>query len=120
MAYSEDLRLKVIRARLELNVSIKETAKTFGIGLDTVKRWTREYKQEGKTKATTETMGLKPLIRGENKELFLSLLEEFPDATLVELSAMLWERAGIEIGESGLSRTCTRLGITRKKTAPRK
>ena len=84
MASSADLGLKVICARLELNMSIKREKRKLQ-----PKRWE-----------------LRPVIRGENQELFLSLIEEFPDSTLVELSAPFWEKEGIEMGESGLSRMC--------------
>ena len=110
----------MIRARLEKGLQVKEIEDLFGVSDSSVKLWVREFKQSGKTKAAKGNRGAKAQIRGENEVLFRALLEEFPDATLVELSNLLWERAGIEIGESGLSRTCKRLGITRKKNASRK
>ena len=65
MAHSEDVRLKVIRARLKLNMSINQTAEVFDIGTNTVKRWIREYRAEGKTKPKKGKRGAKARPQGE-------------------------------------------------------
>ncbi len=117
MAHSEELRLKVIRARTKLSMSIRRTAEVFGIGEETVKRWMREYKHSGKTKPIKGNRGAKRILQGESELLFLKLVQDYPEATLVEFSNLLWEHGEIEISPSSLSRALKRLGITRKKNS---
>jgi transposase len=53
MAYSNDLRSRIVKAVNERGVSIPEAAKTFEVGSATVERYLRRYRESGDLQAHT-------------------------------------------------------------------
>ena len=78
-AYSLDLRKKIVAAK-ERGMPTSEVARTFGVGLSTVKRYAAAAR-EGKPLAPKRRPGSKPKL-GEAARKFLEAdLEERPAAT---------------------------------------
>ena len=75
MGYSVDFKKRAVAYRLEGH-TIAETSKIFGIGTDTLRRWTKQYRETG-------DLSPKPLNR-TFKKIDLEKLKEFvkkhPDA----------------------------------------
>src|SRR5438445_12277924 len=113
-AYSPDLRAKIMAA-VDAGMSKSQAARTFRVGLATIKRYAALRRDHG-TLAPTPHPGRRPLIRSEQqKEVLRAQLLAHPDAYLDEHCA-LWEaQTGVRLSTSAMSRTIRRLGFTRKK-----
>ena len=104
MAYSEDLRKKVIEYVNEGH-TLESAQKVFKVGLATIKRWKKQYVETGK-------LNKKPLERGFKKldpEKLLAYINERPDAYLSEIAETF--KCSVEAVRKALKR----LKITRKK-----
>lgn len=114
-AYSEDLRIKIVEAR-ERDMPTVEVAKTFGVGVSSVKRYVATAR-EGRSLAPKRHPGSRPKIDENVRKLLELDLEERPAATLYERRAFLELTAGVRVSESTISRMLRRLGWSRKKIA---
>ena len=118
-AYSLDLRKKIVAAK-ERGMPTSEVARTFGVGLSSVKRYAATAR-EGKPLAPKRRPGSKPKLGGAARKLLEADLEERPDATLPERREFLRRVAGVSVSDSTVSRMLKQMGWTRKKDgwAPR-
>ncbi len=112
-AYSLDLRKKIIEAK-ERGMPTSEVAKTFGVGVSTVKRYAATAR-EGRPLAPKKHPGSKPKIDDGARRLLEADLEERPAATLPERREFLRRTCGVSVSDSTVSRMLKRLGWTRKK-----
>jgi transposase len=112
-AYSLDLRKKIIEAK-ERGMPTVEVAKTFGVGVSTVKRYAATAR-EGRPCAPKKHPGSKPKIDEGARRLLEADLEERPAATLPERREFLRRTCGVSVSDSTVSRMLKRLGWTRKK-----
>ena len=112
-AYSLDLRKKIVAAK-ERGRPTSEVARTFGVGLSTVKRYAAAAR-EGKPLAPKKRPGSKPKLDEAARRLLEADLEERPAATLPERREFLSRVAGVRVSDSTVSRMLKRLGWSRKK-----
>ena len=112
-AYSLDLRKKIVAAK-ERGTPTAEVAKTFGVGLSTVKRYAAAAR-EGEPLAPKRRPGSKPKLGEAARKLLEADLEERPAATLPERREFLRRVAGVSVSDSTVSRMLKRMGWTRKK-----
>jgi transposase len=112
-AYSLDLRKKIGEAR-ERGMPTAEVAKTFSVGLSTVKRYAATARQ-GKSLIPKKRPGSKPKLDEAARKLLEADLQERPAATLPQRSEFLGRMAGVSVSDSTISRMLRRLGWTRKK-----
>jgi transposase len=112
-AYSLDLRKKIIEAK-ERGMPTSEVARTFGVGISTVKRYAATARQ-GRPLAPKKHPGSKPKIDEGARRLLEADLEERPAATLPERREFLRRTCGVSVSDSTVSRMLKRLGWTRKK-----
>ena len=112
-AYSLDLRKKIVEAK-ERGIPTSEVAKTFGVGVSTVKRYAATAR-EGRPLAPKKHPGSKPKIDEGARRLLEADLEERPAATLPERREFLRRTCGVSVSDSTVSRMLKRLGWTRKK-----
>jgi transposase len=91
-----------------------EVARTFGVGLSTVKRYAATARQ-GKSLAPKKRPGSKPKLDEAAQKLLEADLQERPAATLPQRREFLWRVAGVDVSDSTVSRMLKRLGWTRKK-----
>jgi transposase len=112
-AYSLDLRKKIVAAK-ERGMPTSEVARTFGVGLSTVKRYAAAAR-EGKPLAPKRRPGSKPKLGEAARKLLQADLEERPAATLPQRREFLRRVAGVSVSDSTVSRVLKRMGWTRKK-----
>jgi transposase len=112
-AYSLDLRKKIVEAK-ERGMPTAEVARTFSVGLSTVKRYAATARQ-GKSLAPKKRPGSKPKLDEAARELLEADLQERPAATLPQRREFLGRMAGVSVSDSTISRMLRRLGWTRKK-----
>src|SRR3712207_9518204 len=79
-AYSEDLRKKIVEA-VERGMPKVEAAKTFGVGVSSVKRYVAAAR-EGRSLAPKKRPGSKPKMDETARRLLEADVEERPEATL--------------------------------------
>jgi transposase len=91
-----------------------EAAKTFGVGISSVKRYVATYREE-RSLAPKKRPGSKPKLDEGARRLLESDLEERPAATLPQRREYLRTVCGVEVSDSTLSRMLGRMGWSRKK-----
>src|SRR5215212_6919423 len=118
-AYSTDLRERLILAYEAGEGTLDEVADTFGVSRCTVVRMMRLWRSG---------QSLEPLPHGGgypatlNERLLVRLQEQVaaqPDATLSELFSFLKRKARAQVHPSNICRALQKLGLPRKKKAPR-
>jgi transposase len=112
-AYSLDLRKKIVEAR-QRGMPTSEVAKTFGVGVSSVKRYAATAR-EGRSLAPKKRPGSKPKMDEAAVRLLEADLRERPTATLPQRREYLSGVAGVRVSESTISRALRRLGWSRKK-----
>src|SRR5215217_3041778 len=117
-AYSEDLRKKIVEA-LERGMPKIEAARTFGVGISSVKRYVASYR-EGRSLVPKKRPGSKPKLNEGARKLLEANLEDHPEATLPQRREFL-RRVYVEFRSATLrfSRMLRRMGWTRKKIGGR-
>jgi transposase len=114
-AYSEDLRKKIVEA-VEREMLKIEAAKTFGVGISSVKRYVAAARA-GRSLAQKERPGSKPKLNETARRLLEADLRERPATTLPQRREFLQRVAGVRVSDSTVSRMLKRMGWTRKKTS---
>src|ERR671910_3178981 len=111
-AYSLDLRKKIVAAK-ERGMPTSEVARTFGVGLSTVKRYAAAAR-EGEPLAPKRRPGSKPKLGESARKLLEADLQERPAATLPERREFLRRGRGGGGSDSTGFRGLKRLGWRRK------
>jgi transposase len=112
-AYSLDLRKKIVEAK-ERSIPTAEVARTFGVGVSSVKRYAAAAR-EGRSLVPKKHPGSKPKLDGAARKLLEADLQERPAATLPERREFLRRAASVEVSDSTVSRMLRRMGWSRKK-----
>ena len=84
MGYSVDLRKRGVSYRLEGH-TIAETSRTFGIGIDTLRRWMKQYRETGdlspkplnRTFKKIDPVKLKAFIKEHSDAILKEIAEQF-------------------------------------------
>jgi transposase len=112
-AYSEDLRKKIVEA-VERGMPKIEAARTFDIGISSVKRYVATVRQ-GRSLAPKKRPGSKPKLDESARRLLEADLRERPTATLPQRREFLRRTRAVEVSDSTVSRVLKRMGWSRKK-----
>jgi transposase len=112
-AYSKDLRRKIVDA-IERGMPKAQAARTFGVGISTVKRYATKV-QRGESLEPGKAPGKPPKIDERAKKLLEVDLEERPFATLRERCEYVEAISGVSVSRSTMCRAIARIGSTRKK-----
>ena len=112
-AYSEDLRRKIMDA-IERGMPKVQAARTFGVGISTVKRYaTKAHK--GEPLEPGKAPGKRPKMDERVSKLLEEDLKEHPFATLRERCEYVEAISGVSMSRSTMCRAISRIGSTRKK-----
>lgn len=116
MAYSLDLRKRVIEAYYEKKIGAQRTiAKIFSISLSTVQRWLKQYQEKGAVQPAGHGGGNRAKLDEKELEIVYQLQMAKPDSTLTELLREFEKEIGKKVSESTISRALQKLRLTRKK-----
>ena len=112
-AYSKDLRQKIVDA-IERGMPKAEAARTFGIGISTVKRYATKA-QRGEPLEPGKAPGKPPKMDQRVRKLLEEDLKERPFVTLRERCDYVEAIGGVSVTRSTMCRAIARIGSTRKK-----
>src|SRR5918993_6052390 len=112
-AYSEDLRRKIVDA-LGRGMPKAEAARTFGIGISTVKRYATKARR-GETLEPGKAPGRRPKMDERLSKLLEEDLKERPFVTLQQRCDYIEAISGVSVSRSAMCRAIARIGSTRKK-----
>ncbi len=101
-AYSEDLRKKIVEAK-QRGMPTIEVARTFGVGISSVKRYAK-VAREGGSLRPKRSPGRPPKADERARQLLEADLQKRPAATLSERCEYLASVAGLRVSESTISR----------------
>jgi transposase len=113
-AYSKDLREKIVDAIAQRGMPNTEAARTFGVGISTVKRYMSKA-QRGESLEPGKAPGRAPKIGERERKLLEEDLKERPFARLSERCDYLQAVSGIRVSRSTVCRAIERMEQTRKK-----
>lgn len=109
---SNDLRKRVVAARIEDGQSMGQIAERFLMPKGTVQNIIERYRDAGTVEPKPQNAGRKPAISGEALRKLERNVEQHSDATLSELR----DRCGFKVSVVTVHNTLKRLGFTRKKS----
>ncbi len=112
-AYSKDLREKIVDA-IGRGMPKAQAARTFGIGISTVKRYASKV-QRGEPLEPGKAPGKRPKMDERLSKLLKEDLKERPFATLRERCDYVKAISGLSVSRSTMCRAIARIGSTRKK-----
>jgi transposase len=112
-AYSKDLREKIVDA-IGRGMPKAQAARTFGIGISTVKRYASKA-QRGEPLEPGKAPGKRPKMDERLSKLLKEDLKERPFATLRERCDYVKVISGLSVSRSTMCRAIARIGSTRKK-----
>ena len=112
--YSNDFRLKIIRAYEQGEGSQRDLARLFGVSLSCIQDLLHRYRQTGSVVPKPHGGGNPGKIKP-----YLSVVEQLhhqhPDASLAERCEQLAVTAPVHIGRTTMHRTLRQVGLTRNK-----
>lgn len=111
--YSEDLRKKIVCA-VRRGMSKAQAARTFEVGLSSVKRYV-EKAHRGESLAPKKSPGSPPKLDQKVTRLLEADLKERPYTTLQQRRDYIEAVSGISVSRSTMCRTIARIGQSRKK-----
>ncbi len=115
VAYSTDLRTRVIDAWDAKAGTQRQLAERFRVSLSFVKRVLRRYRTSAQREAKPRGATLAPKINGEALALLQRLIANKPDILLEELCEQLEKRMQIKVSKPTMCRAMQRLQLPRKK-----
>lgn len=119
IAYSTDLRTRIIAAWQAQEGSQRQLAERFKVSLSFVQRVIRRYRQSGEQQAKPRGATLKPTLSGPLLETVRDLIAQQPDVFLRELCEQLEARTGVKVSVPTMHRTVQSLNLPRKKNTTR-
>ena len=114
MAYSQDLRDRVIDAVLVEGMSRRGAAVRFGVSETAAINWVKRVEQTG-SRVPAQLGRYKPMILAPHKEFLEAVHRDKPDITLQGLCDRLAGERGVKTYTSVMSRFLRHLGVTLKK-----
>lgn len=112
-SYSQDLRERVIAAAA--GASIRSVAERFGVSPAYVSKAAARARETGEWTARPQCSHQTPVLE-PYQEALMALLAEENDLTLAEICGWLELHHGVVVGQSCMSRSLRRFGITLKKS----
>lgn len=115
--HSSDLRQRIVDLYEQGEGSIRGLAERFQVSPDCVFKLIKRYRATGSVSPKPHAGGPQPALGADHHQVLLQLIEEDNDATLPQLAQRLEARTLVKVSPSTISRTLTKLNLTRKKKA---
>jgi transposase len=116
MAYSQDLRERVVKAIQRGDRSQAQVAQDFAVSLSFVEELWRRYRETGNCAIQAWHHGPRAKLADQEAALRTAVAAQ-PDAKLTDLCEQVRAPDGSRVSESAMSRALRRLKLTRKKRA---
>jgi transposase len=113
MAYSLDLRERVVRSRQNGRAKLW-IAREFGIGISTVKRYIKRYEQTGNVQVQRQGR-MQPKIGEGERAALQAQVDVHSEATLEEHIALWAASHGVRVSPSTMCRALQKVDRPRKK-----
>ena len=114
MAYSQDLRDRVIDAVLVEGMSRRAAAARYGVSETAAINWVRRVELTG-LRTPAKLGGYKPMMLAPHRAFLEAVCRDRPDVTLQGLCDRLLAERGVRTYTSVMSRFLRHLGVTLKK-----
>ena len=115
MAYSPDLRKRVMAAVRAGGQTLRQIAATFGISAPTLDLWCRRWRETGSV-AVKPWAGGPPRKLATSGEAIRAAVKRQPDLTLQELCDHIADTSGVVASPSMMGRELRLLKLPRKKS----
>ena len=118
--YSEDLRVRLVRAIQEEGISKSAAARLFGVSLSSVKRYARMAErgtERGTSLAPRKGGGRPPKADETTRKLLEEDVKERPALTVKERRRFLEHATGKALSDSTVGRLLKRMGFSQKNGA---
>ena len=116
--YSVDLRERLLGA-IDAGLSQAEAFRLFGVGTRTITRWRQQRRDTGR-RSPKPRPGRPSRIGPGQADILRTQVAQYPDATLAEHCTHWAAGLGVGVSIATMSRAIRRLGITLKKSPPRR
>ena len=116
MAYSTDLRQKIVRAYDEQLGSQRAIAELFGVSRSFVEKLLARRRSTDEIAPLPHGGGRQPHCTARDIALVQQHIKEQPDATLAEVCHRVHQEHSTSVSYSAMSRLLKRLGLARKKS----
>ncbi len=116
MAYSQDLRERVVKAIQRGDRSQAQVAEDFGVSLSFVEEVWRRYRETGSCAVKVWHHGPRAKLTGQEAVLRAAVAAK-PDMRLTDLCEQVRAADGSRVSANAMSRALRRLKLTRKKRA---
>ena len=113
-AYSVDLREKIVDGVLGRGMPKEEAARTFGVGVSSVKRYVKKA-QKGESLSPKKAPGRERKLGTSGMKLLEEDLHARPAVSYEERVEFLEGFLGVRVSKSTICRMIQRMGYTRKK-----
>ena len=115
MAYSLDLRKRIVDAVERGSRTKRAIAEFFGVHESFIYKLLRQKRERGDLAPLPHGGGATAKLTEADLPILYDLVAETPDATLAELRKQMKQRAGIKVSESTICRALQTLELTLKK-----
>jgi transposase len=119
VAYSTDLRTKILQAYQNKEGSQRQIAARFDVSSSFVRNLLRKYRETGEITAKPQGGDRRSKLKEQQQEMLKEIVSEKSDIYLHEIQSIVRERTGVNVSISSLSKTLTRLKLRRKKNSSR-
>ena len=114
--YSVDFRQKIIDVWEKEKISIRELAKRFNVAKSFIQKLLKQYRETGDIRPRPQGGSPPTKLNSEQLIILVEIIEANRDATLQELSNLLYEKTQIKVSRATLGRITKKL----KQSFPKK
>lgn len=121
--YSVDFRQKIIDVWEKERISIRELAKRFNVAKSFIQKLLKQYQETGDIRPRPQGGSPPSKLNSEQLVILVEIIEANRDATLQELSNLLYEKTEIKVSRATLGRITKKLKQSfpkKRHTSPKK
>jgi transposase len=121
--YSVDFRQKIIDVWEKERISIRELAKRFNVAKSFIQKLLKQYRETGDIRPRPQGGSPPSKLNSEQLVILVEIIEANRDATLQELSNLLYEKTEIKVSRATLGRITKKLNQSfpkKRYRSPRK
>lgn len=115
--YSVNFRQKIIDVWEKERISIRELAKRFNVAKSFIQKLLKQYRETGDIRPRPQGGSPPTKLNSEQLVILVEIIEANRDATLQELSNLLYEKTEIKVSRATLGRITKKLnqGLPKKR-----